>query len=355
MDIQKTLADFKTKIDPEVKRYLDDIIERSKKKDAFVTDALKYVKKTLLAGGKRLRPAFMCYGYLAAGGKEWDKIIKTSVSVELIHTYLLIHDDIIDSDLMRHGMDTMHYHYRKIGKRLFFESDSRQFGDSMAIIIGDMVSALGNQVLFQSRFKPERVIKALNRLQDVVSLTVIGQSQDVGLGYKKRATEQEVMKMYENKTARYTIEGPLHLGAILAGADKKLLSVLSCYSVPIGMAFQIQDDILGIFGTEKKLGKPIGSDIKEGKQTILIIKARELSSKKEKVIIENILGKKDLSPEDVENFRKIIINTGALDYAKNMAESLISKGKKVLEGVVIEKKAKEFLLGIADYMINREL
>lgn len=355
MDIKKTLADFKAKIDPEIEQYMDEIIGKAKEKDRFVTDALKYVKKTLLAGGKRLRPAFMCYGYLAAGGKDQEEILKTSVSVELIHTYLLIHDDIIDSDLMRHGMDTMHYRYRKIGKKLFSESDSRQFGDSMAIIIGDMVSALGNQALFQSRFKPERVIEALNRLQAVVSLTVIGQSQDVGLGYKKKGTEQEVMKMYENKTARYTIEGPLHLGAILAGADKKLLDALSRYSVPIGMAFQIQDDILGIFGSEKKLGKPVGSDIKEGKQTILIVKARELADSQEKIILKNILGKKDLSHEDIENFRKVVIDTGALDYAKNMSGNLISRGKKALEKVVMDKKAKDFLLGIADYMINREL
>lgn len=355
MDIQKTLADFKKKIDPEIEKYMDEIIRKAKEKDAFVTDALKYVKKTLLAGGKRLRPAFMYYGYLAAGGGEKEKILKASVSVELIHTYLLIHDDIIDSDLMRHGIDTMHYHYRKIGKRMFLGSDPRQFGDSMGIIIGDMVSALGNQVLFQSSFRPERVIKALNRLQDVVSLTVIGQSQDVGLGYKKKGTELEVMKMYENKTARYTIEGPLHLGAILAGADKKLLDALSRYSVPIGIAFQIQDDILGIFGTEKKLGKPVGSDIKEGKQTVLIVKARELANSKEKVVIKNVLGKKDLSLREIENFRKVIIDTGALDYAKNMARNLIAKGKKALEGATINKEAKEFLLGIADYMINREL
>src|SRR4030042_6057598 len=110
--------------------------------------------------------------------------------------------------------------------------------------------------------------------------------------YKKKTTEKEVLKMYEYKTAKYTIEGPLHLGAILAGADDKLLKTFSAYAIPVGIAFQIQDDILGLFGDEKKLGKPVGSDIRQGKFTILAAKAVEKASGKQKKIIKNILGKK---------------------------------------------------------------
>jgi geranylgeranyl diphosphate synthase, type I len=138
MDVLKTLDNFKKKLDPEIERFMDSVIDEAQKKDRFIADALLFTKKTLLAGGKRLRPAFMYYGYLAGGGRERVKMLKASVSVELIHSYLLIHDDIIDSDLMRHGMDTVNARYEKIGKKMLLENKSRQFGDSMAIIIGDM-------------------------------------------------------------------------------------------------------------------------------------------------------------------------------------------------------------------------
>jgi geranylgeranyl diphosphate synthase type I len=161
--------------------------------------------------------------------------------------------------------------------------------------------------------------------------------------------------MYENKTAKYTIEGPLHLGAILAGAKDELLDALSKYAVPVGIAFQIQDDILGIFGSEKKLGKPVGSDIEEGKQTLLVVKAGEKADRSQLKKMNYLLGKPNLNHREIEEFRNIITDTGSLDYAKNLARKLITKGKQALISAKIKKETKDFLLGIADYMISREL
>jgi geranylgeranyl diphosphate synthase, type I len=355
MDIKKTLTDFREKIDGEIEEYLDEVIKEAKKKDIFIADTLRYVKKFLLAGGKRLRPAFMYYGYLAAGGKEKEKILKASVSVELIHAYLLIHDDIIDNDCRRHNIDTVNYRYQKIAKKIPGVHSPESFGNSMAIIIGDMVCALGNERIFRSGFEAKLVIEALKKLQGIVSLTVIGQSQDMNLGFKPKATEKNVLDMYENKTARYTIEGPLHLGAALSNASQVLLDSLSAYSIPVGIAFQIQDDILGIFGSEKKLGKPVGSDIEEGKKTLLVIKALENGTEKQRSRLKNILGKRQLRQEEIEEFRQIIIATGALQFAQEKAKKLIDQGRTAIENKKINPEAKEFMLGVADYMISREL
>lgn len=354
MDIQKTLADFKKKIDPEIEKYLDKAIKEAREKDHFVAGSLKYVKKMALVGGKRLRPALMYYGYLAVKGKEKDKIIRTAVSIELIHIFLLIHDDIIDKDNKRHGIDTIHFRYKKLGEKLFPKEDSEHFGNSMGIIVGDMVSALGNQIIFNSEFSPELIMKALSKLQSVVSMTVIGEAQDVYIGYRGRASEREILEMYKNKTAKYTIESPLHLGAILGGADDRILENLSRLSIPIGIAFQIQDDILGVFGSEKKIGKSVGSDIQEGKQTILVSKAMENSNYGQKRALNNLLGKSNLTIQDIEKFREIIQKTGSLDYAQNTAQEFISQGKREIKRAKINKEAKDFLLGIADYMMERE-
>ncbi|HFC36326.1 MAG TPA: polyprenyl synthetase family protein, partial [Candidatus Moranbacteria bacterium] len=126
-------------------------------------------------------------------------------------------------------------------------------------------------------------------------------------------------------------------------------------SVPMGIAFQIQDDILGIFGSEEKIGKPIGSDISEGKQTILVLEAKKNSNEKQKRFLNSVLGKSDLSAQEVDKFRDIVVKTGALDYAKNLAKKYIAESKKEIAKISLEKKAKDFLMGIADYMMEREV
>jgi geranylgeranyl diphosphate synthase, type I len=355
MDISDTLGLFKKEIDREIEAYFERVIKETKKRDRLVAESLEYVKKFILAGGKRLRPALMYYGYIGAGGKERKKMIKTAVSIELIHAFLLIHDDIIDRDDTRHGMDTVNVRYGKLGKKFFKTENSSHFGDSMAIIIGDMIGALGSQIIFESGFEDRLVMQALSKLQSIVSYTVIGQSKDIYMEYKKKATEKEIMEMYEYKTARYTIEGPLHLGVILGGGDIKAVENLTDYAIPIGIAFQIQDDILGIYGNEKKLGKPVGSDISEGKQTILLAKALELSTSSQKKMLENMIYKKNINEEELVSFRNIIKETGSLDYAKKLSTKLIFQGKKALEKINLNREAKKFLNGIADYMIEREI
>lgn len=355
METKAFLADFKKEIDQEIETYFNGIIKETSKHDFLMAEALENVKKMILAGGKRLRPALMYHGYLGTGGKEKKKMLKTCVSVELIHFFLLIHDDIIDRDLKRHGKDTVHFMYEKLAKKIFPKNDSEHFGNSMAIIVGDMIGALGNQIIYKSNFDPALVVKALHKLQSVVSFTVIGQAKDIYMQNKGQAAEEEVLEMYNYKTAKYTFEGPLHLGAILGGATDEVLAGLSQAAIPLGIAFQIKDDILGLFGSEKKVGKPVGSDIKEGKQTILLAKANENADKQQKKLLKNISGKKDLESEDLKMFQKIIQDTGALAYANDLIDKKIEESKGIIKRIKISKESQDFLLGIADYVKEREI
>jgi geranylgeranyl diphosphate synthase type I len=356
MNIKDELKIFKEKVDPEIKIFFEKAIAESKKEKLVVTDALKQVEKITLSGGKRLRPALMCWGYLGVGGKDEKEIIKTSVSIELIHIFLLIHDDIIDNDKTRHGQETIHTQYARIGKVISKgKRESTHFGNSMGIVVGDIVAGLGNQILFRANFPAKLVIKALHQLQGIVAMVAVGEAQDVIIEHRRLATETEVMDMYKNKTAKYTIEGPLHLGAILGGADEDVLKKITEFSVPIGTAFQIQDDILGIFGNEKKIGKPVGSDIREGKQTILVVKALEKANREQKNILNKVLGKKDLNKKEIEAFKKVIKDTGSLKYAQALAQKLILEGKESLGDLKFNKKYKNLLFGIADYMAEREI
>ncbi|MEI8096606.1 MAG: polyprenyl synthetase family protein, partial [Candidatus Moraniibacteriota bacterium] len=357
MQIENELKEFKARLDPKIGAYFDIAIEKAIKEDVFVADALKYSQAFVLAGGKRLRAAFMYYGYIGAGGKEEEEMLKTSMSIELIHAFLLVHDDIIDKDDTRHGIATFHQHYADIGKLLFPGKNNEHFGNSIAIVIGDMLGAFGNDIIFSSAFPLEQKFKALLKLQDIVSYTVIGQVRDVYIEYVGSASEAEILSMYRNKTAKYTVEGPLYLGALLAGASKELLNGFSAYSIPLGIAFQIQDDILGIFGNEKRIGKPVGSDIAEGKITLLVSRAlRDGTFVQKKRIMKILSLGEELQEKEIEEFRSIIKDTGALDGTKQLAGEYIEEGKHALGEIqnILDPRAYDFLFSIAEYMMKRE-
>ena len=161
--------------------------------------------------------------------------------------------------------------------------------------------------------------------------------------------------MYEHKTARYTIDGPLQLGAILAGGSQELSEAFGRYAVPLGIAFQIQDDILGVFGSEEKLGKPVGSDIEEGKISLLVSRALEHIHKGEQRELLNILKKGSaLSQADIRRFRDILTVSGSLESVRETARVYIESGKSAILPLECPAEAKDFLVGIADYMMNRE-
>lgn len=356
MDAKKTLVEFKSIVDPYLQKYFAKKIGEAGKIDIIAEETVRLIMDYTMAGGKRIRPAFLYFGYLASGGKKGKKILETSICVELLHSFLLIHDDIIDRDATRHGVATMHERFKAIGARYKLTHDYDHFGNSMAMLAGDMSAAMACETVFGSSFSPAIIVKALNKLQEIVFITVPGEMMDVIMQYAEEATEEEILKMYECKTARYTFEGPLQLGCILAGGDKKMLKHLSDYALPLGKAFQIQDDILGIFGDEKKIGKPVGSDIIEGKQTLLVIRALESGSAGQKSILNKYLKKKTLTQKEIDEFRAVIVETGALEYAQKLAADFILTSMRAIKKADIKNaEARDFLLGIADYMLNREV
>lgn len=355
MDAKIQLQNYKKTLDQHLARFFEKKLKEMREFGPAARDSVKSIRDLVMAGGKRLRAAYIYWGYLAAGGKEIEKIVDASMSIELTHIFLLIHDDIIDRDDFRHGREAIHKRYERIARRYYKKVDPVHFGNSLAIVVGDMASAFGNDIIFNAKFAPEKKQKALSKLQEIVVDTVSGEILDVMLEAKGSATEKEILEVHRNKTAKYTVEGPLHLGALLAGAGESALKILTAYAIPVGVAFQIQDDILGVFGNEKKLGKPVCSDLREGKQTLLISKALERGDKKQRNIIRELLGKKDASKDDIELFRKAIRETGSLEYSQQLAANYAAEGIKAAKSSDFPKNVKEFLIGIADYIVKREV
>lgn len=352
-DVKTGLPHFRDRLNPLLSEYIGEAVGEARKEDDFIADAVERAGKIILSGGKRLRAGLMCAGYFAAGGDDEERILRTSMSIEFTHSFMLVHDDIIDRDSLRHGVETVHSFYARQAESMFPGKDADHFGNSVAIIVGDMVAAFGNDVIFRSGFPHERVFAALSELQRIVSHTVIGQGMDIALEYRKRASREDIVKMYEYKTAKYSVEGPLVLGALLAGADGGMVASLKKIARPLGIAFQIRDDILGIFGAREKLGKPVGSDMAEGKRTILVLSALENADRKRRAEIETLLSTTHPSEADVTRFRELLRETGALDSSSEYMVELVEEAKRGIREAGFPEDVERFLLSVSGYVSER--
>jgi len=353
MDVKRALASYKEKVDAKLRLFFkknrENVISVAGEPALEMLDVLE---DYTLRGGKRLRPALVYYGYKCFNENPPDAVIDASMSIELVQSFLLIHDDIIDRDDSRRGGPTVHKYYRELSA--YTGIDKNHFGISMALVLGDIAVALGIDILTGLPFEPDRKLRAISVLSQTIHRVIYGETLDVISQYKHSVNEHDVMLTHKLKTSTYTVEAPLHIGALLAGASDSELSVLTDYAIPIGQAFQLQDDILGMFGTEEKLGKPVGSDLREGKKTMLIVKALEKATPVQKQMLLNVLGKPNVSVDEVEKVRKLIIDTGSLGYSKRLASRLVTKAKNAILDAPLLDEGKEFLLSLADYLVQRE-
>lgn len=359
---KKTLKAFVGRIESELQHYFEGEIGQaeitSHRERKVAKQVLKHIMEHNMRPAKRLRASFVYWGYKLLGGKKEKEILKTSMFIELIHTAALMHDDIMDQDDTRRGRPTSHEYYRKVYEKKYKGGNAKHWGESMAIDAGDAAFYLGNEILSKSGFNDRLKIKALNRLFRGVVRTAWGQAFDITLEAQKAACEKDILDLHLAKTSVYTYETPLHVGALLAGATNRDLELISEYAIPGGIAFQLQDDILGFYGDPKKTGKPAHSDLRQGKMTLLIISALKNGSKRQTEKLCTIWGKRDLTGAEAEEARKIIIETGSLDYSRRAAVKWAKRAQRAIPKMKKRgwnSQAIDYLDGIIQYMIDREV
>jgi geranylgeranyl diphosphate synthase type I len=266
---------------------------------------------------------------------------------------LLIHDDIIDRSHTRRGKPSLHRIYGERHTTEGYLGNPDLFGASMGIIAGDLAESFGEKILIGSGFPEKNMLSALRCQSEMIRDTGYGQVLDLYSVELPQWSEEMVIKVHTYKTARYTLDGPLKIGALLHGATEEQLAALEGYAIPVGIAFQIIDDILGFFGDPKRGGKEDLSDIKEGKRTLLIIKALELCTEDERKKILSALGDDHLTVERAEEIRSIIRKTGSEDHSREMARARTEEGIKALEGADLDPDVIKFLKGFAHFLMKR--
>ncbi|MDP8265143.1 MAG: polyprenyl synthetase family protein [Candidatus Aceula lacicola] len=293
--------------------------------------------------GKRIRPLLMILsynGYTKKSGSS-KNLYTASTCLELLHNFMLIHDDIIDCSDLRRGKPAIH----KILAKTIKTNNKKKLGTDLAIVAGDIVYSLAINAFLSINEDSQRKEQALKYFIQTAAHTAIGEFIDIVHGFEKinRIKEKDVFLNYSLKTARYTFEGPLVIGALLAGAPKKDIKKLSRLGLLMGQAFQIQDDILGIFASEKNIGKSILSDIAEFKKTILVCHAyRTLSGQKKKAFVK-CFEKPKKTYSDLTTIKKIFIESGSLDYSLKKVATLIKESKRIFTKLELKPKYRQHI------------
>ncbi|MDD5177681.1 MAG: polyprenyl synthetase family protein [Candidatus Nanoarchaeia archaeon] len=337
----ENIETYREKVNSLLKSFLNKKLEKNRGVSPYINNLIENLTEYTLRGGKRIRPLTTIFAYKCF--KDDNKIIDVSLSLELMQSYLLIHDDIMDKSNLRRGLPTIH--------KLYEKEFNPHLSLSAAILAGDLCSSYIYDIILESKFSPKEKIEAIKYISWILEREILGQTMDVLPNFKE-LTEKDIWKLYELKTATYTMQGPIYIGSILANAPEEKIKKLQEYAYNIGIAFQLHDDVNGIFGNTKETGKPNDSDAKEGKKTLLITKTLELCSKEEKEFIFKNWGTKEISSKDLETIKKIIKNSGAFEYCQKKVNELIEKGKSSIKNIELRQEGKTYLLEMADYIKN---
>ncbi|MFM8752004.1 MAG: polyprenyl synthetase family protein [Actinomycetota bacterium] len=305
-------------------------------------------------GGKRFRPIFAYLGYLGTGAAPRPEILKACTALELVHVCALIHDDVMDGSDTRRNKPAIHKLFQALHDDSSYQGNSERFGLASAILLGDLALVWADRLLVESGITREEFINAQEVFSDMRDELMAGQYLDVLEGALATTSVERSLKVARFKSGKYSIERPLHFGAALADRSD-FNETYSNFGLPLGEAFQLRDDVLGVFGDPKVTGKPAGDDIREGKRTVLIAVTMENSSPSERKIVTSALGNHMLSDDEVEEIQAIIKSTGALAEVEKLITELTDQAISALQQSQVEGKIVGILKEMAIIATQRSV
>jgi geranylgeranyl diphosphate synthase type I len=309
----------------------------------------------LLASGKRLRAAFCYWGWRASGGADTPAIFAAAAALELLHASALVHDDVMDASDTRRGQPSVHKRFATSHLASSWRGSPDRFGAGGAILVGDLLLAWTDEMLRTSGMPPTAVWRGLAVLDAMRTEVFAGQFLDLVSQASASSAVDNALRVVTYKSAKYTVERPLQLGAALeAGAaqgrghrDEVVAAAFSGYGIPLGIAFQLRDDILGVFGDPAKTGKPVTDDLREGKRTVMVALARERANAGQRQVLDRCVGDPDLTESAARQVRAVITSTGALAECEQMISVNLKQALAALDGAPITSESKSALAELA--------
>ncbi|MET9229950.1 polyprenyl synthetase family protein [Lentzea sp. NPDC003310] len=314
------------------------------------------LRELILAGGKRIRPTFAWWGWRAAGGEPpADAVVRAFVALELLQCCALVHDDVMDRSLTRRGKPSVHESFAARHRRERWAGSARQYGDSAAILVGDLALAWADDAIVTAGLPAEMLARAWGPWQAMRTEMIMGQHLDLLAVARREESLEHAVRVAALKTAAYTVERPLHLGAALAGADEDTVDCLRAYGHDIGVAFQFRDDLMGVFGDSSVTGKPVGEDLREGKRTPLmsIALSRAQDDPAALRLLRRCLETGALTERTIDDVRALLVELGAVAAVEKHIERLAGSGLAALERAVINDEARHELVRLARRAVTR--
>jgi geranylgeranyl diphosphate synthase type I len=307
------------------------------------------IRRMVQSGGKRLRPAFCYWAFVGAGGERGDqRVFDAGAALELIHASALFHDDVIDDAASRRGAPTTHTRHAERHRAGGWLGESRRFGDGVAILAGDLALVLSDDLMVGV---PDGVWRLWNELRLELN---VGQFLDVLGSVQRDRSLEKAERIARYKSGKYTIERPLHIGALLAGRqlDDELCAMLSAFGLPLGDAFQMRDDVIGAFGDPAITGKPVGDDLRQGKPTWLLAAAVGRATRDQLAVLDQV-GEPDLDAAGVAAIQQVVVDTGALAAVEQRIAALAAEAVAALAASTLGEPAVNELVALADYVVAR--
>jgi geranylgeranyl diphosphate synthase, type I len=327
----------------------------------------------MLCGGKRIRPAFCIWGYVAAAGIPTDEELKPLLaaagSLDVLHVSALVHDDLMDSSDLRRGRPAAHRQFEALHANAGWLGDSAAFGRSGAILLGDLLVMWSAQMLHGAGVDQSTLERALPIVEAMRTEVTCGQYLDMvaqahplrkrapAIGSLRPTIElamDDASRVVEYKAARYTVQRPCQIGAALGGGDDELYFALGAYGSPLGRAFQFRDDLLGVFGDPQVTGKPAGDDLREGKRTVLVAHAYAHAGDDGQKLLLQRLGDSALDDAGISELQQVIVESGARDAVESMINEYYERALKALHDTEITEEGRVGLTALADAAVRRE-
>jgi geranylgeranyl diphosphate synthase type I len=324
--------------------------------DGDLAAPLLVLRDFVMSGGKRLRPSFCYWAFVGAGGAPGDPaVIDAGAGLEMMHAAALIHDDVIDGSRRRHGADTVHVSFSEVHRDRAWRGDEERFGAGVAVLVGDLALVYSGRLLAAGGRVAADVFDEM-RLEVNVGqyLDVLGAAQ--GVDPSGDASVERSRRICRFKTAKYTVERPLHLGVALAAPERlaDLAEPLSRFAIPLGEAFQLRDDLLGVFGDPSVTGKPVGDDLREGKPTLLASLAARAARGSGKHLMTQRFGSPDLGLDEIAEIQHVMVATGARHEVEESIRLLASEADRALRALPLDPEAKRSLADLACFVAGRD-
>jgi geranylgeranyl diphosphate synthase type I len=320
--------------------------------------------RAAVSGGKRFRAAFCYWGYRAVraarepgrapAADDERAVLRAAAALEILHASALAHDDYMDASDTRRGRPATHRSFAAAHREARWRGDPDQYGAAAAILLGDLLLSWSDELLRRCGLGWDRVGPALDLFDRCRSEVITGQFLDVSVQARGSADVDDAMRVLRFKSAKYSIERPLHVGAALAGADSADLAWLSAFGLPLGEAFQLRDDLLGVFGDPEQTGKPAGDDLVEGKRTVLVALALDGLDGDDAATLDRSLGT-DLDEPAVERLRALIDKSGAHAQVEEVIDALAERALTALDQAPVGGDARAVLRDLAEAATQRSL